>query len=187
MASLAASSWPKPVALVPCLSWSTASSVFTSGVMSGAIDWSLLENQLYYSPSNQVYNEILHLILERHQSLSTDDSQLTDSGHQNSASSGSGVSYLSIHSFIHSFIHFFYSFIYSSVYSFIHLFYSFVYLFVHSFVYSFIHSFYSLIYSFILFVHSFIHFFASSFMLFICLFVYSFIYSFCSFVYSFIY
>lgn len=29
MASLAACSWPKPLVLVPCLSWSTASSVFT--------------------------------------------------------------------------------------------------------------------------------------------------------------
>jgi hypothetical protein len=29
MASLASSVWPKPVALVPCLSWTTASPVFT--------------------------------------------------------------------------------------------------------------------------------------------------------------
>lgn len=61
MASLAASSWPKPVVLVPCLSWSTASSVFTRGVMSGAIDWSLLESQYY---SNQIYNEILDMVLQ---------------------------------------------------------------------------------------------------------------------------
>nr|CAG4637122.1 EOG090X08BF [Ceriodaphnia reticulata] len=61
MASLAASSWPKPVVLVPCLSWSTASSVFTRGVMSGAIDWSLLESQYY---NNQIYNEILDMVLQ---------------------------------------------------------------------------------------------------------------------------
>lgn len=61
MASLAASSWPKPVVLVPCLSWSTASSVFTRGVMSGAIDWSLLESQYF---SNQIYNEILDMVLQ---------------------------------------------------------------------------------------------------------------------------
>nr|CAG4643302.1 EOG090X08BF [Ilyocryptus agilis] len=61
MASLAATSWPKPVVLVPCLSWSTASGVFTRGVMSGAIDWSLLENQ--YS-DNKLYNEILEMILQ---------------------------------------------------------------------------------------------------------------------------
>lgn len=60
MASLAASSWPKPLVLVPCLSWSTASGVFTRGVMSGAIDWSLLENQYY---DNRFYNEILDMIL----------------------------------------------------------------------------------------------------------------------------
>ena len=29
MASLAASNWPKPISLIPCLSWSTASVVFT--------------------------------------------------------------------------------------------------------------------------------------------------------------
>ncbi|XP_046453039.1 protein ABHD18-like [Daphnia pulex] len=61
MASLAASSWPKPVVLVPCLSWSTASAVFTRGVMSGAIDWSLLESQYF---SNQIYNEILDMVLQ---------------------------------------------------------------------------------------------------------------------------
>lgn len=59
MASLAATSWPEPVVLVPCLSWSSAAGVFTRGVMSGAIDWSLLENQYC---ENQIYNEILEMI-----------------------------------------------------------------------------------------------------------------------------
>lgn len=45
MASLAATNWPKPLVLVPCLSWSTASGVFTEGVLSGAIPWDLLEDQ----------------------------------------------------------------------------------------------------------------------------------------------
>lgn len=45
MASLAAGAWNKPVALIPCLSWSTASGVFTKGVLSGAIDWNLLQNE----------------------------------------------------------------------------------------------------------------------------------------------
>lgn len=45
MASLAATNWPKPIPLVPCLSWSTASPVFTQGVMSASINWALLENQ----------------------------------------------------------------------------------------------------------------------------------------------
>ncbi|KAI5702553.1 hypothetical protein M8J76_016188 [Diaphorina citri] len=45
MASLAATNWPKPLVLVPCLSWSTASGVFTEGVLSGAVPWDLLEDQ----------------------------------------------------------------------------------------------------------------------------------------------
>nr|CAG4645618.1 EOG090X08BF [Lynceus sp. MCZ IZ 141354] len=61
MASLAASNWHKPTVLVPCLSWSTASGVFTKGVMSGAIDWSLLENQFM---CDSFYSEILQRILE---------------------------------------------------------------------------------------------------------------------------
>lgn len=46
MASLACTAWPKPLAIVPCLSWSTASCVFTQGVMSKACSWSTLENEL---------------------------------------------------------------------------------------------------------------------------------------------
>lgn len=47
MASLAATNWPKPLVLVPCLSWSTASSVFTEGVMSHSINWDVLETQFF--------------------------------------------------------------------------------------------------------------------------------------------
>ena len=45
MASLGATVWPKPIALVPCLSWTTAAPVFTRGVMSSAIAWRTLEQQ----------------------------------------------------------------------------------------------------------------------------------------------
>nr|CAG4635538.1 EOG090X08BF [Artemia franciscana] len=45
MASIAAGAWPEPVVLVPCLSWTTASTVFTKGVMSSAINWKLLDTQ----------------------------------------------------------------------------------------------------------------------------------------------
>ena len=38
MASLAVSNWPKPMPLIPCLSWSTASGVFTTGVLSKSIN-----------------------------------------------------------------------------------------------------------------------------------------------------
>lgn len=47
MASLAATNWPKPLVLVPCLSWSTASAVFTQGVMSQSINWDVLETQYF--------------------------------------------------------------------------------------------------------------------------------------------
>lgn len=47
MASLAATNWPKPIPLVPCLSWSTASPVFTEGVMSESINWTLLQSQYF--------------------------------------------------------------------------------------------------------------------------------------------
>nr|XP_056711404.1 protein ABHD18 isoform X1 [Euleptes europaea] len=61
MASLAVSNWPKPLPLVPCLSWSTASGVFTTGVLSKAVNWRELEKQ-YYSQS--VYEEEIIQMLE---------------------------------------------------------------------------------------------------------------------------
>ncbi|XP_011164258.1 protein ABHD18 isoform X3 [Solenopsis invicta] len=56
MASLAATNWPKPISLIPCLSWSTASPVFTEGVMSASINWALLETQYF---SDKVYQNDL--------------------------------------------------------------------------------------------------------------------------------
>ncbi|XP_011055351.1 PREDICTED: uncharacterized protein C4orf29 isoform X2 [Acromyrmex echinatior] len=53
MASLAATNWPKPISLVPCLSWSTASPVFTEGVMSASINWALLETQYFSDEAYQ--------------------------------------------------------------------------------------------------------------------------------------
>lgn len=46
-ASLAATNWPKPLVVVPCLSWSTAAPVFTQGVMSQSINWDTLETQYF--------------------------------------------------------------------------------------------------------------------------------------------
>lgn len=45
-ASLAAALHPKPLPVVPCLSWTTASCVFTKGVLSSAVCWEALERQL---------------------------------------------------------------------------------------------------------------------------------------------
>ncbi|XP_061441051.1 protein ABHD18 isoform X3 [Rhineura floridana] len=61
MASLAVSNWAKPLPLVPCLSWSTASGVFTTGVLSKAVNWRELEKQ-YYTQS--VYEEEIIQMLE---------------------------------------------------------------------------------------------------------------------------
>ncbi|KRX77949.1 Uncharacterized protein T06_3146 [Trichinella sp. T6] len=59
MASLAAACYSKPVAIVPCLSWTTASAVFTQGVMARAIPWNTLEKQCTDEFSS---SEIYHLL-----------------------------------------------------------------------------------------------------------------------------
>uniref|UniRef100_A0A6B2E702 Protein ABHD18 n=1 Tax=Phlebotomus kandelakii TaxID=1109342 RepID=A0A6B2E702_9DIPT len=51
MASVAATNWHKPLAIVPCLSWSTASAVFTQGVMTQSINWDILKTQ-YFADDN---------------------------------------------------------------------------------------------------------------------------------------
>ncbi|XP_021051366.1 protein ABHD18 isoform X1 [Mus pahari] len=61
MASLAVSNWPKPMPLIPCLSWSTASGVFTTGVLSKSINWRELEKQYY---TQTVYEEEIINMLE---------------------------------------------------------------------------------------------------------------------------
>uniref|UniRef100_A0A0P4WF12 Uncharacterized protein n=1 Tax=Scylla olivacea TaxID=85551 RepID=A0A0P4WF12_SCYOL len=61
MASLAATNWPKPLPLVPCLSWTTASGVFTQGVLSGAINWEMLKNQYF---SSEVFREELFNMIQ---------------------------------------------------------------------------------------------------------------------------
>ncbi|XP_066429857.1 protein ABHD18 isoform X1 [Eleutherodactylus coqui] len=60
MASLAVTNWPKPIPLIPCLSWSTASAVFTTGVLSKAVNWRELEKQ--YCTESVYEEEIIHLL-----------------------------------------------------------------------------------------------------------------------------
>ncbi|KAG7241943.1 hypothetical protein INR49_024690 [Caranx melampygus] len=60
MASLAVTNWPKPIPLIPCLSWSTASSVFTTGVLSKAVNWAELEKQ--YAINSVYEDEIINLL-----------------------------------------------------------------------------------------------------------------------------
>ncbi|KAK0154243.1 Protein ABHD18 [Merluccius polli] len=61
MASLSVTNWPKPIPLIPCLSWSTASSVFTTGVLSKAVNWQELDRQYAI---NSVYEEEITKLLE---------------------------------------------------------------------------------------------------------------------------
>lgn len=60
MASLAVTNWPKPIPLVPCLSWSTASGVFTRGVLSKAVNWRELEKQ--YCTQTAYEEEIIQML-----------------------------------------------------------------------------------------------------------------------------
>jgi len=60
MASLGASVWPKPIALVPCLSWTSGSLTFTRGALSGAINWNLLKEQ--YATSQAFKEDIKNLV-----------------------------------------------------------------------------------------------------------------------------
>ncbi|PWA32462.1 hypothetical protein CCH79_00016644, partial [Gambusia affinis] len=60
MASLAVTNWPKPIPLIPCLSWSTASSVFTTGVLSRAVNWAELEKQ--YAINSVYETEVIKLL-----------------------------------------------------------------------------------------------------------------------------
>ncbi|RUS79509.1 hypothetical protein EGW08_012741 [Elysia chlorotica] len=61
MVSGVATLWPKPISVVPILSWTTASIIFTEGVMSGAIPWETLQEQFF---ENSIYqDEIKHLIV----------------------------------------------------------------------------------------------------------------------------
>lgn len=47
MACLASTVWPKPLAVVPCLSWTTAGPTFTRGVMAKSIPWKSLQDQYF--------------------------------------------------------------------------------------------------------------------------------------------
>jgi len=60
MASLAASAWHKPICLVPCLSWTSASVTFCQGVLAKALDWKLLHNQ--YEGVQDYKDKVLNLI-----------------------------------------------------------------------------------------------------------------------------
>ncbi|XP_062992394.1 protein ABHD18 isoform X2 [Elgaria multicarinata webbii] len=92
MASLAVSNWPKPLPLVPCLSWSTASGVFTTGVLSKAVNWRELEKQYY---AHSVYEEEIIQMLEY---CGTDSFKMGQDFVKNSPSSVDSLSNLDLNS-----------------------------------------------------------------------------------------
>lgn len=62
MATLAATNWHKPIPLIPCLSWSSATPAFTDGVLSGAIPWKVLATQ--YDGHTEYEADILRYMLK---------------------------------------------------------------------------------------------------------------------------
>ena len=60
MACLGASVYDKPIGLVPCLSWTSASLTLTKGVLTGAINWDLLQKQ--YTTYNAYKDEVVRMI-----------------------------------------------------------------------------------------------------------------------------
>ncbi|KAF6779831.1 hypothetical protein AHF37_00627 [Paragonimus kellicotti] len=76
MASLCATVWPKPISLIPCLSWTTASVVFVEGILANAVDWSTLTKQ-YFSDSvycDQIRPLIQPSVPDRYKCTSTEAS-----------------------------------------------------------------------------------------------------------------
>ena len=83
--------WPKPVAVVPCLSWATASSVFTDvsgfffalcnnllpllqGALTSSVSWDVLEQQLFNCKIGQdeKRRELFNSIVEQEQIFPSD-------------------------------------------------------------------------------------------------------------------
>eukprot|EP00088_Acartia_fossae_P019965 TRINITY_DN21690_c0_g1_i4.p1 TRINITY_DN21690_c0_g1~~TRINITY_DN21690_c0_g1_i4.p1 ORF type:complete len:418 (+),score=60.86 TRINITY_DN21690_c0_g1_i4:57-1310(+) len=80
MASLAASAWPHPICLVPCLSWTSASVTFCQGVMANAINWRQLHEQ--FEQNVDYKDKVLKLISSpefQYQGGYSSDSFLRDS------------------------------------------------------------------------------------------------------------
>ncbi|CAF0777653.1 unnamed protein product [Adineta ricciae] len=59
MASLAFTTWPGPLSLLSCASWSTSSTAFCEGVLSRTIPWPLLKKQFYENKAYQTFYEYL--------------------------------------------------------------------------------------------------------------------------------
>lgn len=92
MASLAACTWPRPISLVPCLAWTSASVTFCQGVMAQAINWKQLKEQ--YESMDQYRTQVWELVRSpefelsglRGEGLFLEDSFLTANSRLNLAS-----------------------------------------------------------------------------------------------------
>ncbi len=52
-------SWPGPLSLLSCASWSTSSTAFCDGVLSRTIPWALFKKQFYENKAYQTFYEYL--------------------------------------------------------------------------------------------------------------------------------
>lgn len=59
-------SWPGPLSLLSCASWSSSSTVFCDGVLSRTIPWDLLKQQFY---ENKQYQTFYDYLCERNKSV----------------------------------------------------------------------------------------------------------------------
>jgi len=75
MASLAFTTWPGPLSLLSCASWSTSSTAFCEGVLSKTIPWALLKKQFY---ENKAYQNFYEYLREEQKASSTSKTILLD-------------------------------------------------------------------------------------------------------------
>ena len=88
MASLAATNWPEPLALIPCMSWTSASVVWTEGVLSKTIPWRVLESQYSKDPA---YEKEIFQILNTVDSYKFGKSFVTECGSTNLGTAQAGA------------------------------------------------------------------------------------------------
>ncbi|XP_002162928.3 protein ABHD18 [Hydra vulgaris] len=80
MATVASSGWNKPLAIVPCLSWTSAAPIYTQGVLYGGVHWKILEDQLLQNPEYQSLirnDDEFTQLLQKHYKINFKDQQST--------------------------------------------------------------------------------------------------------------